>query len=394
MVNFDYRNPTRLIFGKDSHKQIGGYLKPYADKILLHYGGSSIKANGVYDDVTASLKEAGIEYAELGGVQPNPRIALVYEGIELARKEGVQLVLAVGGGSVIDSAKAIAAGILYEGDLWALFEEYKPIPETIPIAAVLTLPAAGSESSNGCVITNAEKQLKKSYDNELHRPVLSVINPELFFTVPKKQIANGIADMMSHIFERYFTYTPHTGFTDKLCEAMLQSLMSNGPKLIDNSSDYDAWGEVALAGNLAQNGQLGVGRIPDWASHMLEHELSAIYDVAHGAGLAVLTPAWMKHVYPENPQMFLQFAVNVMDVKLNHGALEDTIMEGINRLAAFFASIGLPSSLKEMGIDGSNFELMAKRASGEAFGKQFRLGGIKKMGTQDAIEIFNLASGA
>jgi alcohol dehydrogenase YqhD (iron-dependent ADH family) len=221
---------------------------------------------------------------------------------------------------------------------------------------------------------------------------LSVIDPELFYTVPKAQIANGIADMMSHIFERYFTYTSNTDFTDKLCEATLKVLIENGPKVFADPSSYDAWCEVSLAGNMAQNGQLGVGRIPDWASHMLEHELSAIYDVAHGAGLSILMPAWMTHVYKENIGIFLQFAVNVMGVPLNHNAPDETIREGIARLKAFFKSLGLPVTLEELDIDDSNFELMAKRASGEEFGKAFRLGGVKKMGTEDALAIFRIAA--
>ncbi|MDR1042944.1 MAG: iron-containing alcohol dehydrogenase, partial [Clostridiales Family XIII bacterium] len=391
MINFDYKNPTRLIFGKDAHRKIGEYLKPYAAKVLLHYGGGSIKSGGIYDDVTQSLSEAGVGYVELGGVKPNPRIDLVNEGVALARGEGVDLVLAVGGGSVIDSAKAIGVGALYDGELWDLFENYTPVSKTMPVATVLTFPAAGSESSNGCVITNEAKSLKKSYDHELNRPLLSVINPELFSTVPKNQIAYALADMMSHVFERYFTYTPDTGFTDRLCEAVLGLLMDAGPRLLEKPDDYALWSEVALAGNMAQNGQLGVGRIPDWASHMLEHELSAVYDVPHGAGLAVLMPAWMKYVYKNNVGMFLQFAVKVMGVELKHDSPEATIEEAIEKLKTFFRSLGLPVSLKDMGIDDSNFELMSKRASGEAWGKQLRLGGILSMGTQDALEVFKLA---
>jgi alcohol dehydrogenase YqhD (iron-dependent ADH family) len=391
MINFDYRNPTRLIFGQNTHQKIGEYLKPHAKKVLLHYGGESIKKNGAYEGITASLRAAGIAFAELGGVRPNPRVALVRKGIGICRKEQPDIILAVGGGSVIDSAKAIGVGALHDGEIWDLFEQYQPVSKTIPVAAILTFPAAGSESSNGCVITNEEKQLKKSYDHELNRPLLSVIDPTLFRTVPKHQIANGVADTMSHIFERYFTFTQHTDFTDKLCEAVLKTVMTNGPKLIGDPQNLDLWGEVALSGNMAQNGQLGVGRIPDWASHMLEHELSAIYDVPHGAGLAILTPAWMQYVYPENIGMFLQFAVNVMGAELNHATPEETILEGIDRLRTFFRSLGLPTSLKALNIDDSNFELMARRASGEEYGKTFRLGGVKSLGTRDAVEIFKLA---
>jgi hypothetical protein len=391
MENFDHKNPTRIIFGKDTHKAIGEYLAPYAKKVLLHYGSGSIKKSGLYDDVVASLNRSNILFIELGGVQPNPRVTLVREGIELCRKEHVDLILAVGGGSVIDSAKAIGFGVPYQGDVWDLFEDYFPIYETLPVATILTLPATGSEASNGSVITNEEKQLKRSHDREICRPLLSVINPELFYTLPQNQIANGIADIMSHLMEQYFTNTKNTVLVDRITEAALRTVMECGPKLIDDPTDYNAWSEVSLTGTLALTAWLAQGRVTDWATHMLEHELSAIYDVAHGNGLSILTPAWMKYVYKSNPGMFLQFAVNVMDVPLRHDTPEETILEAINRLSRFFKAVGLPVTLAEIGIDGSKFELMAKKTTGEYFGKQNRVGGVKALNTQDVIEIFKLA---
>ena len=391
MENFDHKCPTRIIFGKDTHKKIGEYLAPHAKKVLLHYGGGSIKKSGLYDDVVASLNAAGVRFAELGGVVPNPRVSLVREGIELCRRENVDLVLAVGGGSAIDSAKAIAFGVPYNGDVWDLFDEYFPIYESLPVATILTLPATGSEASNGSVITNEELRIKRSFDREICRPLLSVINPELFYTLPKGQIANGIVDIMSHLMEQYFTPTKNAVLQDRLTEAALKTVMEYGAKLIDDPADYDAWTEVSLTGTLALTAWLGQGRVTDWATHMMEHELSAIYDVAHGNGLSIITPAWMRYVYKANIGMFLQFAVNVMGVPLKHDTPEETILEAIGRLKKYFAGIGLPVSLAEIGIGDSDFELMAKKASGEQFGKKFRVGGIMALGTHDLIEIFKLA---
>ncbi len=391
MLNFDMYIPTRIIFGKDTQKNIGALLKPHAKKVLLHYGGSSIKKSGLYDTVTASLKESGLEFVELGGVVPNPRLSLVHEGIDLCKKEGVDLILAVGGGSVIDSAKAIAVGLCYDGDVWELYEHAKSISAALPVATVLTIPAAGSESSNGSVITNEEKQRKLAFGSNLMRPLLSVMNPELFYTLPKNQIANGVADMMSHIFERYFTNTLQTDLTDGLCETTLKTIMKNALIVIQNPQNYDAWCQVGFGGTIAHNDLLGLGREQDWACHGMEHELSAIYDVAHGAGLAVLTPSWMQYVYKTNRNMFVQFAVKVMGVDGSYRDPDAIVMEGIARLRDFFKKMGLPSTLTELGIEESKFELMAKKATGAGNGSEHPLGGLKKLYRQDVLEIYKLA---
>jgi alcohol dehydrogenase YqhD (iron-dependent ADH family) len=390
MLNFDLHIPTRVIFGKDTQKNIGALLKPYAKKVLLHYGGSSIKKSGLYDEVVASLKESNIEYAELGGVVPNPRLSLVNEGISLCRKEGIELVLAVGGGSVIDSAKAIAFGV-YCDDVWEYYESGKEITAALPVATILTIPAAGSESSPHTVITNEEKQIKKGYGSSLLRPIISIENPELFFTLPKNQIANGVADMMSHIFERYFTNTTNTDLTDGLCETTLKTIMKNALIVSHNPADYEAWCEVGFGGTIAHNDLLGLGRAQDWACHDMEHELSAIYDVAHGAGLAVLTPAWMQYVYKTNINMFVQFAVNVMGVEGSYRDPDAIVLEGIARLREFFTKMGLLATLTQLGIEESKFELMAKKATGEAYGKEHSIGGLKKLYWQDVLEIYRLA---
>lgn len=391
MLNFDYQNRTRIIFGKNEHRNIGKLIKPYANKVLFHFGGQSIKKSGVYEDVINSLLENQIDFVELGGVKPNPRLSLVNEGIELCRKEKVDFILAVGGGSVIDSAKAIAIGVPYNGDVWDFYCKDIEIKEAIPVATILTIPAAGSESSTGTVITNEEKQLKLSCGCELLRPLLSIINPELYFTLPKNQIANGISDMMSHIMERYFTNTSNTDLIDGLCESTLKTIMRNGSIIINNNKNYDAWAEIALSGNIAHNGLLGLGREQDWASHKIEHELSAIYDVAHGAGLSVITPAWMKYVYKENPHMFEQFAINVMGVESTSKSQEEIINEGIEKLKLFYKKLELPTSLKELNINESNLELMAKKSTNFKDGKEILIGGLKKLNWEDVLAIYNLA---
>ncbi len=390
MLNFDMHIPTRIIFGRDTQKDIGSLIKPYTKKALLHYGGNSIKKSGLHDQVVASLKGNNIEFVELGGVVPNPRLSLAEEGADLCKKEGVDLILAVGGGSVIDSAKAIAIGACND-DIWKFFEEGSEIKAALPVATILTIPAAGSESSPHTVITNEEKQIKKGYGSNYLKPILSIVNPELFFTLPKNQIANGVADMMSHIFERYFTNTTHTDLTDGLCETTLKTIMKNALLVSMNPDNYDAWCQVGFGGTIAHNDILGLGRTQDWACHDMEHELSAIYDIAHGAGLAILTPAWMQYVYKTNINMFVQFAVNVMGVEGSYRDPDAIVMEGIARLRGFYRKIGLPATLTEIGIEESKFELMAQKATGEAYGKEHSIGGLKKLNWQDVFEIYKLA---
>ncbi|MDL2327218.1 iron-containing alcohol dehydrogenase [Ruminococcaceae bacterium OttesenSCG-928-A11] len=388
MLDFDFYAPARILFGKGMEARIGELLKPHATKVLLHYGGGSIKTSGLYDIVAGSLKASGLSVVELGGVKPNPRLSLVQEGIGLCRQEGVDLVLAVGGGSVIDSAKAIAMGVYFDGDIWTVYEQGAAIEKALPVATVLTIPAAGSESSGDTVITNEEKQLKYGYGSPLLRPLLSIINPERFFTLPKAQLANGVADMMSHVFERYFTNTPNTDLTDGLCEATLRTLMKNALRAEKNMQDYDAWAELGFAGTVAHNGLVGMGREQDWACHNMEHELSAIYDVTHGAGLAVLTPGWMRYVYKDNVNMFVQFAVNVMGVEGGFRDPDAVVLEGIDRLSAFFRRMGLPATLAELGIGEDRLEEMAKKATGVAFGAEEPIGGLKALYWQDVLAIY------
>lgn len=388
MLNFIYDNKTTLVFGKGTQHEAGRLLKPFGKKVLLHYGGGSIKRSGLYDAVTASLKAAGVEYRELGGVQPNPTLPLVHEGIRLCREYGLGMVLAVGGGSVIDSAKAIALGVPYGGDVWELYlSKGRPEVEPLPVATVLTIPAAGSESSPNTVITNEETKRKLGYGNPQLRPVFSIINPELFFTLPRRQMANGASDMMSHIFERYFTRTLHTDLSDGLCEATLRTIMRNARLLNGNLHDYDAWAEIAFSGNIAHNNLLGVGREQDWACHAMEHELSALYHVDHGAGLAVVTPAWMKYVSPKYRDMFVQFAVNVMGVEGFYREPDSIIREGIARLEGFYKELGLPTTMEELGIRPEDFPLMAE----QAISVRGPIGGLERLDAGDVRNIYRLA---
>lgn len=390
MENFEYCNATRIVFGKGTQSRVGELVQQQADKVLLHFGGGSIKTSGLYDDVVASLKKAGVEIVELGGVKPNPRLALVREGIALCRKQKIGFILAVGGGSVIDSAKAIAMGVEYEGDVWDLFAQGIAVDRSLKVATVLTIPAAGSESSPNTVITNEEAGLKLGYGADVLRPVFSILNPELCLTLPDNQIANGVSDMMSHIFERYFTNTTHTDLTDSLCEATLRTIMKNARLLRKDPKNYEAWAEVVFGGYVAHKGLLGVGRQQDWGCHGMEHELSAIYDVAHGAGLAVVTPAWMEYVHRDNVPMFVQFAVNVMGVDGSYRDPEGIVQEGIGRLRNFYASMGLPGTLSGLGIGEDQLEVMAKKATKIAFGEERPLGAFKKLRWQDVLAIYNL----
>lgn len=391
MLNFEFYSPTRIVFGKGSQSKVGELVKRYSNKALLHYGSGSVKRTGLYDQVVASLKENGVEFEELGGVEPNPRIELVYKGIEICKERDIGFILAVGGGSVIDSAKAIAAGYYYDGDIWDVYEKGLEFDEILPIATILTIPAAGSESSDSSVITNEAKGMKRSFHSDNLRPVFSIVNPELFFTLPRNQFAYGVTDMMSHIFERYFTNTAHTDLTDGLCEATLRTIIKNALIVKDDYNNYDAWAEIGFSGNVAHNGLLGMGREQDWGCHDMEHELSAAYDIPHGAGLAILTPAWMKYVKNENPEMFMRFARNVMGVDMKSDDQDLLICEAIDRLQEFFKALDLPLTLGDVGIGEDRLEEMAKKATHEEYGEEFALGGLKKLYWQDVLEIYKLA---
>lgn len=328
---------------------------------MFHYGGGSKKKTGLYDKVVRSLREAGIDFVELPGVKPNPRVSLVRKGIEICRKNNIDFILAVGGGSVIDSSKAIAAGVNYNGDVWDLFLGTPIKHNCLKVATILTIPAAGSETSSGTVITNEEGLYKRSTGHPKLRPIFSIMNPELTFTLPKYQTSCGIADMFAHIMERYFTNEANVDLTDRLCEGTMKAIIENALRLNNNPKDYNARAEIMLAGMVAHNGSLGMGRIEDWASHDIEHELSGIYDIAHGAGLSIVFPAWMKFVYKRNINRFAQFANRVFNIDININNLEETALAGITALENFFTEIGLPTRLSHVNIDDSHIEEMANK---------------------------------
>jgi len=383
MENFTYHCETKIIFGKGTEEFVGEETKKHSRRILLHYGKESIKRSGLYAKVTTALKNAGIEYVELSGVVPNPRLDMVRKGIEICRKNNIGFVLAVGGGSTIDSAKAIAAGVHYSGDVWDLFSKGIEITETLPIGVVLTIPAAGSESSSASVITNETEQRKLVIISDLLRPKFAIMNPELTFTLPKFQTICGIVDMMAHIFERYFTNTRAVDLTDKLCEATLRSIIKNARILIDEPHDYDARAEIMWASTIAHNDILGTGREEDWASHGIEHELSAKYDIAHGAGLAIIIPAWMRYVYKHDVKRFAQFAKEVWGIEGNDD--EKIALAGIERTIAFFKEIGMPASLKNVGINNEKFKEMAKAC--------VPTGCFVNLQAENVVKIYELALG-
>lgn len=385
MLNFTYENPTKIIFGKGTELKVGEEIKKYTNKVLLHYGKDSIKKSGLYDKVVNSLKENEIDFLELSGVVPNPRLGLVREGIKICRENDIKFILAVGGGSVIDSAKAIAIGVPYEGDVWDFYSHKATIKEALPVGVILTIPAAGSEASTSSVITNEDGLYKRSAASVLIRPKFAIMNPELTYTLPDYQMACGIADMFSHVLERYFTNEEHVEFTDELCEATFRTIVKHAREYVTDKNDYNARAQLMWAATIAHNGLLGVGRKEDWGTHALEHELSAIYDIAHGAGLAILFPAWMKYVYKHDINRFAKFAKNVFAVSEKED-LEKMVLEGINELEKFFNEVGLKTKLSEVGIDEAHFEEMAHKATYNR-----KIGNFVEIKYEDALSIYRLA---
>lgn len=390
MNNFTFYAPTYFVFGKEEEKKVGHYVKRFkGTKVLIHYGGGSVLRSGLLDRVKASLTEEKIEFVELGGVAPNPRSGLVYKGIELCRKEKVDFVLAVGGGSTIDSAKAIAAGTVYDGDFWDFFQG-KPIQKALPVGTVLTIAAAGSEGSYNSVITKEEGMFKRGAAGEAIRPVFSIMNPALTQTLPAFQTACGVADIMAHLFERYFTTTKEVEVTDRLIEALLMTIIHEAPRAIEDPDNYEARANIMWAGMMAHNNSCGVGRTQDWASHSIEHELSAVYDCAHGAGLAVIFPAWMTYTMKQDVDRFVQLAVRVWNCKLDEENPENTAQEGIRCLKEFFEKLGLPTNFEQLGAKEEDIEAMAHNACwGD--GRKGSLGVFMKLDQKMVEDIYRLA---
>ena len=390
MDNFTHQNPTKIIFGKGVEKTVGEECARYGGKVLLHYGGGSIKKTGLHAALTASLARAGVQVVELPGVKPNPRLSLVREGIALCRKHGVELVLAVGGGSVIDSAKAIAAGAVFEGDVWDFFVTDLLPEKALPVGVVLTIPAAGSESSTGCVITKEEGGYKRAFNSEQVYPRFAFLNPELAFTLPDFQVSSGVVDILAHLMERYFTNTQRVELTDRLIEATMKTVINNVHAVLKKRDDYDAWAEIMWSGTLAHNNLLNTGREGDWGSHDIEHELSGMYDVTHGAGLAVVFPAWMKHVLDQDVDRFAQFGARVFGVDHAFFTPRKTAEEGISRLTAFFRSIGMPVTLKELGVPDDRLAEMADKCTN---GNQTTVGHFVALDRHGVLSVLMLARG-
>ena len=393
MNNFTFYSPTLFAFGDGEEKNTGALVRRFGGtRVLVVTGGGSVHRNGAFDAVAASLNEAGIPFTELSGVHANPRSGKVYEGIGLVRQTGADFLLALGGGSVIDTAKAIGFGALYDGDFWDFFTGKAKIEQTLPVGVVLTISAAGSEGSPNCVITQENGNLKWGVPvTDVIRPKFAVLDPRLTCSLPAYQTACGAVDMMAHIMERYFTNTPDVALTDRLCEALLKTVLDAAPKAIADPNDYAARADLMWTGMLAHNNSCGVGREQDWASHQIEHELSAFYDCAHGAGLAVVLPAWMEYVLPHDPVRLAQFAVRVFGCEMNFADPEATARQGIEKLCLFFHSLGMPITFEELGAKAKDIPDMVAHRAEKPGG--FPFGGFVKIQPADMEAILRLAAG-
>ena len=388
MDNFQFYSPTEFVFGKETENESGRLVKKYGgSKVLIHYGGGSAVKSGLLDRVKASLEKEGIGYVLLGGVKPNPRDTKIYEGIELCRKENVDFILCVGGGSVIDSAKGIAIGVLYDGDFWDFYGTGKKVERALSIGTVLTIAAAGSEGSPGSVVTKEEGMLKHDVGSDLLRPKFSILNPALTETLPAYQTACGATDIMAHVFERYFTNTEEVEISDRLCEAVLMTMIKETPRAIADPHNYQARANIMWAGTVAHNDIVGVGRSQDWNSHGIEHELSGLYDCAHGAGLAVIMPSWMEFVYKHNIMRFAQMAVRIWGCPMNFENPLETAHKGISAFRKFLRSIGMPINFEELGAKEEDIPVLVEKF-GLGDGKT---GGFVPLSSDDIAEIYKIA---
>lgn len=391
MTNFEYFTPTKVVFGKNTAIEVGTLVKEQnCRKVLLHYGGNSAKASGLLAAICDSLKDAGISYICLGGVVPNPRLSMVYEGITLCKKEGVDFILAVGGGSVIDSAKAIGYGMANEGDVWDFYNKTRTPKDCLPIGAVLTIAAAGSEMSNSSVITKDEGGVKRGCNTDYCRLKFAVMDPELTTTLPKAQTGNGVVDILMHTMERYFTDGTSMELTDSIAEALMRTVITNGKVLMDDPGNYNARAEVMWAGSLSHNGLTGCGSTGDWTCHQMEHEISGMFDVAHGAGLSAIWGSWARYVYKDNPERFARFAVNVMGVQEVTDSFEETALAGIKAMEAYYKAIDMPTSIADLGITITESQIK-ELAYACSFGETRVLGGVKKIGRADMEQIYTMA---
>lgn len=394
MQNFNYYAPTQVVFGRDTENQVASLVKKYGGtKVLLHYGGQSAIKSGLLPKVESLLTEAGIEFVKLGGVVPNPRLSLVRKGIQLCKDENIDFILAVGGGSVIDSSKAISSGRYYEGDVWTLYEHKDHATKYLPIGTILTIPAAGSEMSNGSVITNDEVEgwLKKDYCVDEFRCKFAIMNPELTFTLPAWQTACGITDMIMHTMERYFSKDDDMETTDAVAEAIIRTCISEGHKVMENPTDYKSRANIMWAGTLAHNDLTGCGTSGDWSTHMIEHELSGKFDVSHGAGLASVWGSWARYCREENLPRFARFAKNVMGIDTTGLSTLEAAEAGIQAMERFFDSIGMPTNIHTLIGKEVTDEEIADMALKCTNNDAFTIGGLKVLNSEDIKKIYQMA---
>lgn len=392
MKDFNYYSPTQVVFGRQSEEAVAELVKKYGGtKVLVHYGGGSAKRSGLLDKMLRLLDEGGVQHVELGGVVPNPLLSMVYKGIELCRKEGVDFILAIGGGSVIDSSKAIAYGVKYDGDVWD-FWDGKAVPQAaLPIGTVLTIPAAGSELSDSCVITKDDGLLKRGVNSDLCRCRFAIMNPERTFTLPPYQTAAGATDIMMHTMERYFCKYQDMTLTDALAEALLRTVKNCTIDVLRNPEDYRARAQIMWAGSLSHNNLMECGLEKDFATHRLEHELSALFGVTHGAGLAAIWPSWARYMLPRHTSRFVQFAVNVMGVENDFTSPEQTAEKGIRAMERFYKEIGMPTTIKELlgrDVTDEEIELMADKCSR---GNTITVGTLERLGREEMVKIYKMA---
>ena len=392
MKDFVYHAPTEVVFGKESEEKVAGLVKKYGGhKVLVHYGGKSAFRSGLLDKICGLLRDGGVDFVTLGGVVPNPRLSLVHEGIDLCRKEGVDFILAIGGGSVIDSAKAIACGVPYDGEVWDFYTGKASPACYLPVACVLTIPAAGSEMSESSVITNEDGNVKLGYSNQMSRPRFAIMNPVRTFTLPPYQTAAGVTDMVMHTMERYFSPEDDMDLTDAVAEAVMRSMMDNVFKVLADPEDYRARAQIMWGGSLAHNDLTGCGLTGDWATHEIEHELSGMFDVTHGAGLAAIWPSWARYVYKEDVSRFVRFAVNVLGVPQDFTDPEGTAVRGIEAMERFYHAIGMPVNIHELiGRDVTDDEIkeMTRKCTRDY---KITQGSFKVLGAKDIEAIYRMA---
>ena len=392
MRDFVYHAPTEVVFGKQSEEKVAGLVKKYGGhKVLVHYGGKSAQKSGLLDKICGLLRDGGVDFVCLGGVVPNPRLSLVHQGVDLCRQEGVDFILAIGGGSVIDSAKAIACGVPYDGEVWDFYLGKASPKCYLPVASVLTIPAAGSEMSESSVITNEDGDVKLGYSNQMSRPRFAIMNPVRTFTLPPYQTAAGVTDMIMHTMERYFSHDDDMDLTDAIAEALMRDLMDNVFKVLADPEDYRARAQIMWGGSLAHNDLTGCGLTGDWATHEIEHELSGMFDVTHGAGLAAIWPSWARYVYKENVSRFVRFAVNVLGVPQDFTDPEGTAIRGIEAMERFYHAIGMPINIHELiGKEVSEDEIreMARKCTR---GHKITQGSFKVLGSEDIEAIYRMA---